>query len=234
MNTSSVSSACVDHQMGFCKAAPSWVATERGGGWSQSLVTIHSRVEFKDVSYHAQWKRHSSATSYDEEKLFETSSHDSSSVNGTENLALFSAPLTTMVKVMPAPFFAVSTTMVKMMPPRSSPLFSSMYTSYHSGDFIKHPQTHPHPHKHTCTQREDEPSAHELAFFLLSSSAWASAFLIMFSISSLDRPPEDWITTETAQTLLLAINSLQILVVFLNICNWRNISKSRPNQMKMR
>ena len=125
-----------------------------------------------------------------------------------------------MVKMMPAPFSAVLTTLAKMKLPCSSALFSSMYSSY----FIK-----PTP---TNTDRQDEPFAHELAFFLLSSSAWASAFLIMFSISSLDRPPEDWITTETAQTLLLAVSSLQILVVFLNMCNWRNISKSHPNQIR--
>ena len=33
-------------------------------------------------------------------------------------------------------------------------------------------------------------------FLLMSSSAYFSAFLIMFSMSSLLRPPEDWITTE--------------------------------------
>lgn len=34
-----------------------------------------------------------------------------------------------------------------------------------------------------------------ITFLLLSSSAYLSAFLIIFSMSSLLRPPEDWITT---------------------------------------
>ena len=35
-------------------------------------------------------------------------------------------------------------------------------------------------------------------FRLLSSAAYFSAFFTMFSISSLLRPPDDWITTEAA------------------------------------
>lgn len=35
----------------------------------------------------------------------------------------------------------------------------------------------------------------KLTFRLLSSSAYLSAFLIIFSMSSLLSPPEDWITT---------------------------------------
>ena len=50
------------------------------------------------------------------------------------------------------------------------------------------------------------------SFLILSSFAYCSAFFTMFSISSLLRPPLDWITTVTKLSQILELNSFEIRI----------------------